>query len=353
MKAVASLTVTFISFLMLATPAAVFADAAETALTLNLKRSAVASGEFVRLSEIADIELAPGFEGDAGRLGSIIVGYSPRPGMVRTVNDFEIAGAVAKKIRIPEGALKMAGSRSCAVSSPRSLDNSAAAAALLSDITSKARSLYVEKFGEAFGLGGGEKLNFRLVSNLPRAAVRKLLGMDEITVSIPSYRSGVVQVVVAGPEGAVATVYARATLSQEALRAVSAFARDERLDFARLAPYEIEIFPERKKEYITRAVTGTSAAVAGDTGKAPGPNLFASRAVASGEVVTFAHFKKRSDVRAGQKVLLLVAGAKSKLSFDAVARTSGSVGETVEAVNPKTQRKYRARVTGPGCVEAI
>jgi len=234
----------FTAFAIAFTPLASEAYAAqsaaggETALTIDVMSSSEVSAEKILLSDIAVISLSEGFECDVEKVGAIEIGHSPRPGSVRVVRAFEIAGACARRMNISEGSLKMSGALSCAVTRARSCDTSAYKASLLKEIGGKAKSLFIEKFSGKYQIDSEDRLNFKIVSGLSETALKRISGIEEIKLAVLSYRSGTAGISVSGPEGPVATLYARVTYRHTACRAGARIARGERLDFSGFRPPE-------------------------------------------------------------------------------------------------------------------
>jgi len=65
------------------------------------------------------------------------------------------------------------------------------------------------------------------------------------------------------------------------------------------------------------------------------------------------YFKKKQLINAGQKILLSVSNNNSIITFDAIAEGGGAIGDEISAVNTKTRKKYRVRITGTGTASAL
>ncbi len=74
------------------------------------------------------------------------------------------------------------------------------------------------------------------------------------------------------------------------------------------------------------------------------------RAIKPGEPIFPAMLSTPHDVERGETVRVDVASGEAKISFDAVAQSSGRVGETVLIRNPENGRYFQARVDARGKV---
>jgi flagella basal body P-ring formation protein FlgA len=57
-----------------------------------------------------------------------------------------------------------------------------------------------------------------------------------------------------------------------------------------------------------------------------------------------------SDVMRGETVRVEVRYGAAMLAFDGQAQGSGNAGQTVAVVNPRTRKRFQARIDGPGHV---
>jgi flagella basal body P-ring formation protein FlgA len=74
----------------------------------------------------------------------------------------------------------------------------------------------------------------------------------------------------------------------------------------------------------------------------------AGRAIRAGEPVFPAMLIAPHDVERGEKVSVEVSAGHASISFDAIAESSGRVGELVLLRNPQNERFFQARVEAKG-----
>jgi flagella basal body P-ring formation protein FlgA len=70
-----------------------------------------------------------------------------------------------------------------------------------------------------------------------------------------------------------------------------------------------------------------------------------------GQPVTIAATTENQIVKAGATVVLIVRDGAVQVTADAIARTSGGLGDQVSVYNPSTNKALSGTVTGPGTVE--
>jgi flagella basal body P-ring formation protein FlgA len=74
------------------------------------------------------------------------------------------------------------------------------------------------------------------------------------------------------------------------------------------------------------------------------------RSVRAGAAVRVEWTDLPPDVARGETVRVEVRCGAAMLAFDARAEGSGTAGQTVALVNPRTRKRFQARVEGPGRV---
>lgn len=328
-------------------------DPAETALVFELKPSFQAAAERITLGDICDIKPAPGFKADTGRIASISMGFAPARFVERRVHKFEVDNILRQKLSMPAGSrYEIAGAAFCAVTAsaeggtdPRKL------AGLKAALEEKIGALFAERYRDEFELGETDRIVAKIGFGLDRAALGRIAGRGEVKIDIASYKASAALVEVRYETELLAKLRVRITRRTEAAAAGEALLKNTAVDLAKIKTREIEIFAEKYNElFLTR---GGGAENNAELARAERDGLEFARNVAPGEAIKKGFLKKKLLVRAGQRIILYVERGGSAMSFNATASRDGGAGDTIEAVNPRTRRKYRAVVTGEGEAEAI
>ena len=327
------------------TARASFAQDKDVALVVTLKKSAVVSGERIKLSDIAGIDLSGDFSAARGDIENIEIGISPKPFLDRKITAGEVESAILKKIKLPGNAvISMTGAPACFVKYHEREDIKIFKTEVKKKLEEKIGELFRKDFGKKFGMADEDSLEVKLVSGLNDEIIKKIMATSEIVILISAYKAGMgtVSIKTGSAERKIPVkISKRSTLLKTVakIKKGTAIAAEQlRTEFAVLPPEKFSEFIISAEEFLKEQ---------GDNNAELIKDLLAN------EPLRKIYFKKKQLLNAGQKILLSVSNNNSIITFDAIAEGGGAIGDVISAVNVRTRKKYRAKITGNGTAEAF
>jgi len=338
--------------LMLSCRPAAAAQAKAAALGIVLKSNVKAAAGEICLGDICDFETAPGFKIDIEKIKNIQLGFAPPPFVERRIYRFEIENAVRRKLEFPQGGgYAIGGADYCRVTSFAGGEtDEKAKGRLKEELEKKIGELFIKKYGEEFEIGAKETIAVFLTRGFGREAVKKLTGSGEVKIDIIGYNASAAEISVLPESGPPLKISAKITRKTTAAAARENMPKNSVIDVNKIMTCEIEIFAEKYGELflIDDSVENDRELV-----KIAAEGLELIRNVRAGEVLKKSFFNKKILVKAGQTIVLYLRKSRSSVSFSATASKNAGAGDIIEAVNPKTRKKYRAVVTGEGAAETV
>lgn len=321
-----------LAFLALLTLLASAFCAPASALSLDLRPAAIATGAQVKLQEVVSFDLGAGEEGQAAELGAVVIGQAPLPGRTRVFSREQILARLRQAGYTPERAA-VAGSASVTVQRPgRPVSRE------------EAEELYRAELARVLGVDPG-RVVVTLVNWTPPVVAEgrlrlSLLGdVAQVTrAAATGTLTGPVDLSVDGePQAtlrprAVVTVKVPALVAREALSRGSIVGADQ----VELVEYELSRLPDGALR---------------DPQQAAGRQ--AVRTVPAGTPLRRSDLIAPAVVRRGDRVTLTLETGLLSLAVQGLALEDGAAGEVIKVENSQSGRLVEALVRGAGDVLVV
>ncbi len=328
-------------------PSSVGAQASgeDIAVTVTLKKNAVVRGEKIALSDIATVDLNEAFKAARENIEKIEIGISPQPFIDRRITANEVKTAILKKIKLPENAgISMTGEPACSVKYLEREDLKTFKAEMKKTLEEKICELFRKDFKEKFSIAEGDILEAGIISGINDELFKKITATGEVTISVSAYKAGMatISIKTGGPEQKIPVkISKRSTV----VKSIARIKKGTPINMEQLRSEGAVLPPEKFCEFITSEAELIKELNDNDT------ELI--KDILPNESIRKIYFKKKQLINAGQKILLSVSNNNSIITFDAIAEGGGAIGDEISAVNTKTRRKYRVRITGTGTASAL
>jgi|GEM_PF-6667047 len=325
---------------------------ANPAVFITIKPRTEVSSDIIYLKDVCDVKLAAGFFVDISKILSIEIGASPSAFNARKLYPYEIKNILSSRLKLPKGAYYcMKGAEFCVISAyNRSHTDKKTAGLVKREIEKAIAALFMKKYGEKFNIDADATISVALTCGLNASFVKKFLGNEEVKIDILDYKSGMANISVCSRKNVLAKLYARIMRSAIAAVALEDIEKGSLINLNKITTREIEIYAEKHSElYLVSAAPVSGFA---DLLKDSRNGCEIARNIQAGGLIYKRFVHKKFAIAAGQRIRMSVYNGNSTMAFDAIAEQSGSLGDEISVINPRTRKKYRALVTGDGEAES-
>jgi len=329
------------------------ADTVKTpALGIKLKSYVKTPAGEICLGDICDFKTEPGFKIDLEKIKNIQLGFAPPPFVERRIYKFEVENAIRGKLEFPSGCgYSIGGADHCKVTSFAGGETDDKAKSILKkELENKICELFIKKYSGEFEIGAKDKITVSITGGLGREAVKKLTASAKAKIDIIDYKSSAANIAVSTENRAPLKLTAKITRKTPVAAASENLSKNTVIDMNKIMTREIEIFAEKYGELF---LINDSIENDRELSKIAAEGLELIRNVRAGEILKKSFFNKKILVKAGQTIVLHLRNKRSSISFSATASKNAGEGDIIEAVNPRTRKKYKAVVSGEGTAEAV